>query len=606
MTDNHWQAARLIPTSGINGADEQERRAASALLAVLGAVREFGTALLKPLGAPSGPVEVFIEVPFVLADGRSCRPDGLIRVTRGGKVWTCLVELKTGTHDLGREQVENYLDVARQERFEAVLTISNQFAVDATTHPVCVDKRKLRTVALYHRSWSEIVGEAVVQRIHRGISDPDQAWLLGELIRYLEDPKSGALEFCDMGSSWTTARDATVNGTLKAKDAAATETAMRFEQLLRFAALRLTRELGVTAQVLTHRAHDDAATRTALLASSLAETGTVAGALRIPNTAGDLTIEANLRTGRVTTGIDIAAPNDGRNQTRVLWLLRQLAEAHPQTRIEARAQYQRTRTSELLGKLRDEPALVIEDKSRPITAFTVSQSSALGTKRGVGKGSFIDSVLHATDAFYSEVVQQLRAWSAKAPEANRRGRGAPRGGHRHNATARVAEKCCDPGACRARRTHERATSPSGPPRRTSTTRSSSRTAKPDDARPRRLKPGGRAAPRSARGTAPARSRRRRPRRADGGARSDRARAGCAGRIEVGAALQEPPQGGELRVLETAHVPRGEVLEARRLDGHRRLRSALRDARLADDDRAGRDVAEALIQRLTKTEIAPTK
>jgi hypothetical protein len=57
MAEQSWHEARLIPTSGINGADEQERRATSALLAVLGAVREYGRALLKPLGAPAGKIK---------------------------------------------------------------------------------------------------------------------------------------------------------------------------------------------------------------------------------------------------------------------------------------------------------------------------------------------------------------------------------------------------------------------------------------------------------------------------------------------------------------------------------------------------------------------
>ena len=35
MSEESWNLARLIPTSGINGAQEQERRATSALLAVL-------------------------------------------------------------------------------------------------------------------------------------------------------------------------------------------------------------------------------------------------------------------------------------------------------------------------------------------------------------------------------------------------------------------------------------------------------------------------------------------------------------------------------------------------------------------------------------------
>lgn len=79
-----WNAARLIPTSGINGSDEQERRATSALLAVMSAVRDFGKTLTQPLGAPAASLETFIEVPFTIGE-RRVYPDGLIRATRGAK-----------------------------------------------------------------------------------------------------------------------------------------------------------------------------------------------------------------------------------------------------------------------------------------------------------------------------------------------------------------------------------------------------------------------------------------------------------------------------------------------------------------------------------------
>jgi hypothetical protein len=65
-TDEKWPVARLIPISSASGVEAQERRLASALLAVMAAVPEFGNALLKPLGAPSGRFETFIEVPFKL------------------------------------------------------------------------------------------------------------------------------------------------------------------------------------------------------------------------------------------------------------------------------------------------------------------------------------------------------------------------------------------------------------------------------------------------------------------------------------------------------------------------------------------------------------
>lgn len=49
-----WMPARLIPVAGIRGQDEQEIRAASSLLAVMGAVDEFGRTLLRDVGAPAG------------------------------------------------------------------------------------------------------------------------------------------------------------------------------------------------------------------------------------------------------------------------------------------------------------------------------------------------------------------------------------------------------------------------------------------------------------------------------------------------------------------------------------------------------------------------
>jgi hypothetical protein len=77
VTEETWHEARLIPTSGINGAEEQERRATSAVLAVMHSVREFGRALTQPLGAPAGTLVTYIEVPFTLGKAKVLpgRPD---------------------------------------------------------------------------------------------------------------------------------------------------------------------------------------------------------------------------------------------------------------------------------------------------------------------------------------------------------------------------------------------------------------------------------------------------------------------------------------------------------------------------------------------------
>ena len=70
-----------------------------------------------------------------------------------------------------------------------------------------------------HLSWWRIITEAIVQHRHRGVSDPDQAWILGELIAYLDDERSGASGFQDMGENWVKVRNGAGDGTLRAADA---------------------------------------------------------------------------------------------------------------------------------------------------------------------------------------------------------------------------------------------------------------------------------------------------------------------------------------------------------------------------------------------------
>lgn len=424
MAEDHWQEARLIPTSGINGQDEAERRATSALLSVMGAVREFGQAMVRPLGAPGGQLTTYIEVPFKL-DDRGCQPDGVLQASRGGRTWTCLVEVKTGASDLERTQIETYLDVAREQGFDAVLTISNQLAPAPDVHPVDVDKRKLRKVALHHMSWAEVLTVAVQQRVHRGISDPDQAWILGELIRYLEHPRSGALDFSDMGAAWVAVREAVAAGTLRANDKTLPDVVSRWEQLLRFAALRLGRELGADVQVVVSRREAaEPQLRFAAQAQSLVATGTLTGTLRIPDAVAPIDVVADLRAGRVTVSVDIDAPREGRAATRVNWLTRQLKDAPDGIRIDAFTLGARNSTSELLRVVRDDPSVLVGDPKKEFRVFRVAATSPLGTKRGTGRGGFIDSVLAAVDGFYGAIVQHVRPWAAKAPQLPKPGKTA--------------------------------------------------------------------------------------------------------------------------------------------------------------------------------------
>lgn len=66
--------------------------------------------------------------------------------------------------------------------------------------------------------------------------------------------------------------------------------------------------------------------------------------------------------------------------------------------------------------MREDPATLVTDPSKEIRSFRVAISAPLGTKRGRGRGAFIDSVLTSVDSFYGEVLGDLKAWAAAPPK----------------------------------------------------------------------------------------------------------------------------------------------------------------------------------------------
>ena len=60
--------------------------------------------------------------------------------------------------------------------------------------------------------------------------------------------------------------------------------------------------------------------------------------------------------------------------------------------------------------------LYAADAKREPREFTVALSKEMGSKRGKLAGSFVGETKAQTLAFYRDVVQPLKAWSASAPK----------------------------------------------------------------------------------------------------------------------------------------------------------------------------------------------
>jgi hypothetical protein len=412
------QQARLIPVTGIKGALDQERRAASALLAVMQGVPEITVALLKKHGAFSGSVATFIEPEFKIAD-RKIRPDGLIQISKGKRVWRALFEFKTGQNELELKQLNQYLDIAKQENFDALITVSNQVLNATGAHPTeGVDNRRLRSTALIHLSWLNVITECLILSEHTKVDDPDRAWILKELIRFLQSDASGASEFNDMGPNWVSVRENIKTGSIKKADDSVIDVVSKFQNLVRYCAFTLAAKTGVNAsEVVPKSARTDGKRFLISEASKLIGEKIISGDIKIPGAAADLNIKADLGAGVLHCSFEIAAPSEGKNKTRLNWLLRQYKEAPKGARVAIG--YKRSRSVEApvsLAALKAGEVDLKLDGSREIGAFRLDIVRSFGTKRGRGQGAFIDSVLDQVIESYSELLQPVKAWTAAAPK----------------------------------------------------------------------------------------------------------------------------------------------------------------------------------------------
>ncbi|MFJ8464955.1 TerD family protein [Streptomyces swartbergensis] len=406
-----WKQARLFPVSALKSDRDRETRSTSVLLSVMAQVPRFGRRITAPFGAPSGRMETFTEVSLPHGDTPR-RPDGVIRVERAGKLWTALVETKTNGNPLKSDQVQAYMDIAARRGYEAVITLSNDVALEGSPLvDVKIDRRRKHQVALWHLSWAEVAHQAQMLIRHDGVGNAARTWLLQDLLHYLQHENSGCHGFQNMGSAWVPVRNGISDETLCQGDPRALEVVESWERLIRQVCLRLGGELGqkVLPAQRTRRGTDPGARR-ARLADQLCVEGRLQAELRVEGAPGLLTVSADLRTAKLRTSVEIPAPEQGYPLTWAKRLIRRLAEApadlHVETLVEGGAGGPRG----TLERLRPEPAdLLPKDSGTRITGFRLSLFKGMGSGRGNAESGFIRSVDDAVHRFHTSVVARLDA-----------------------------------------------------------------------------------------------------------------------------------------------------------------------------------------------------
>ena len=414
------QLARLIPSISDS---KKEEKATSISLAAFMAVPAFTAEVLGSVGisvSKRTKIECYTEVVFTeaLAEGEK-RPDGLIIVKTGAKVWTALVESKIGRAELQKDQVESYLNLAKKLKINALITFSNQFVPSPIHHPVKVSATRTKSVDLLHFSWLSLKSTAAILVNEKGIADPDQAYIMSEVVRYLDSESSGVTVFSRMPPSWKDLCSAIQNGATISKDAdMIVESVGAWHQLLRQLSLDLSIAIGEPVKInLTRENKKDPESLLIQESAALKDTRCLDTELIIPNAASRLKVVADIARKVVFVSMKLDAPKDRKRATASInWLLRQLKNKEVEN-LSIRAYWPRRMgtTIKPLEAVRENPAILVPKGNDVVpTALEVCRVIDLGA-RFKGAKTFVEDISGVILSFYHDAGQELTNWVAKAP-----------------------------------------------------------------------------------------------------------------------------------------------------------------------------------------------
>lgn len=413
--------ARLIPTLPDS---KKEEKATSCLLSTFMVVPEFARQVLSDAGAPVGKrihIECYTEVVFKSSEsGKNSRPDGLIVIKGGSKTWVALVESKIANNQLSQEQVEEYIDLARRHGIDSVITISNQFATIPTHHPIKINKKKLRSVQLFHFSWLSLVSKAILISDNKVLEDAEQSFILNELVQYLNHESSGVSALAKMHSDWKESCTNIQQGVALSKNSdIVRNTVSSWHQLQRHLSLKLSMSIGsqVTIHLNRQRAND-AELNLQEDCATLSHKNQLDTDFVVKNAASNLHFCADFSRRTVTVSMKLEAPKDKSRATAPInWLTRQLKEVETElTYIRVHWPGRILMTSATLQEAIDDPIVLLPPGEKVLPSYMeVARVIDLAGKFK-GARTFVEISWNELESFYRDVGQHLSKWIPKAPK----------------------------------------------------------------------------------------------------------------------------------------------------------------------------------------------
>ena len=412
--------SRLFPILGDNS---KEGRATSILLSCIEIVDEFRTRLLSNVGVNKiqrHNIKTFTEVEFPkFTELKDLRPDGYISVDRGQYKWSAIIEAKIGTNELYADQIEKYLKLARFQEVGCVITISNQFSALPGQHPVSVGGNLLRKVQLYHWSWMYILTEAQILIDSGGISDPEQKYILYELVRFLSHESTGVNSFVQMPETWKDIVSKAKHGTYyKPNDKEIVEVIGAWHEEGRDISLILSRILGLPVNLKISRRHiKDSKLRVSEDAKLLCNENCIQHSFEVPHAASYILVLADLKAGTIKVAMSLVVPEKPTVKGQVSWLINQVRNSkNPNIHVTFNWKGRNPpNTLALQDLLKDKDEALSNLPNANLREFEIAAIS-VDTRKFASRKNFVSILEKTVIDFYDDVGQYLKAWQPDAPK----------------------------------------------------------------------------------------------------------------------------------------------------------------------------------------------
>ncbi len=399
----------------------KERRITSIFLAVLSQIPDLAESIMKSVDVRVGKrttVDVFTEVVLTGKTDADNRPDGLLVITTKGKKWSALIEAKIRKNPLDEDQVRRYVELARANGIDAVITISNQFVSQASHSPVPIPKTMLRSTDLFHWSWAWITTQCEILAMQDVVADPVQAFVLDQFVAFIKHPSTGMERFTQMAPSWKDVVQDVTNAVCLKKASREVEDAVAcWQEETRDLSLHLSSSVSVpVVEKISRKLVADPRARLKDGTNELVDTKTLSAKFHIPNAAADLEVCANLATRTISASMTLKAPTDRKStKARINWLNRMIPGDDARILVQAHWPGKTQATAKSISELRRNPGAIQPD-NQSVTPhkFDVILVERTG-KRFSGRRTFIEDLERIVPEFYDLVGSRLREWHAPPP-----------------------------------------------------------------------------------------------------------------------------------------------------------------------------------------------